>query len=108
MSTAYHPQTDGASERMNQEIEAYLRIYCTNNPDSWRRHLPTLEFAHNQREHSVTKRSPFYLMTGVEPKTFPLAYEPAAEDQLLSLRKARDEALATHELARQKMAERIR
>ena len=50
-------------------------------------------------------------MTGVEPKTFPLAYEktnvPAAEDRLLSLRKARDEALATHELARQKMAERI-
>jgi transposase InsO family protein len=53
-STAYHPQTDGESERMNQEIEAYLRIYCADHPDTWRNHLTTMEFSHNQRVHSVT------------------------------------------------------
>ena len=33
MSTAYHPQTDGQTERYNQELEAHLRIYCTYKPD---------------------------------------------------------------------------
>ena len=36
MSTAHHPQTDGASERANQEIEAYLSIFCGNNPETWK------------------------------------------------------------------------
>ena len=36
MSTAHHPQTDGASERANQEIKAYLLIFCGNNPKSWK------------------------------------------------------------------------
>ena len=35
MSTAYHPQTDGQTERMNQQIEVYLRIYCMNDPRRW-------------------------------------------------------------------------
>src|SRR5271156_842487 len=35
MSTAHHPQTDGATERANQEIEAYLSIFCCNNPETW-------------------------------------------------------------------------
>ena len=35
LSTAYHPQTDGTTERVNQEIEAYLAIYCTTHPEEW-------------------------------------------------------------------------
>ena len=35
MSMAHHPQTDGATEQANQEIEAYLSIFCFNNPDTW-------------------------------------------------------------------------
>ena len=47
LSTAYHPQTDGETERVNQELEVYLRIFCQNDPFSWADHLPTAEFTHN-------------------------------------------------------------
>ena len=47
LTTAYHPQSDGATERVNQEIEAYISIFCTNNPEEWSKMLATLEFTHN-------------------------------------------------------------
>ena len=47
LSTAFHPQTDGGTERVNQEIEAYLSTYCTTNPEIWATALPILEFVHN-------------------------------------------------------------
>jgi Integrase zinc binding domain/Integrase core domain len=49
LTTAYHPQTDGATERVNQEIEAYLSIYCSAHPTEWKNSLSTLEFTHNNR-----------------------------------------------------------
>ena len=47
LTTAYHPQSDGATERVNQEIEAYISIFCTNNPEEWSNMLSTMEFTHN-------------------------------------------------------------
>ena len=47
LSTAYHPQTDGTTDRVNQEIEAYLSIYCASHPKDWPQALHTLEFTHN-------------------------------------------------------------
>ena len=47
LSTAYHPQMDGTTERVNQEIEAYLSIYCSAHPEEWPLALSTLEFTHN-------------------------------------------------------------
>ena len=47
LTTAYHPQSDGATERVNQEIEAYISIFCTNNLEEWSKMLATLEFTHN-------------------------------------------------------------
>lgn len=112
MSTAYHPQTDGQTERTNQEIEAYLRIYCGNHPEAWVEHLTDLEFSHNNRVHSVTKQTPFSLIMGYEPKAIPSANmetkAPALMDRLRELVKRRAEALAAHELARQLMADRIK
>lgn len=49
LSTAYHPQTDGQSERWNQELEAYLRMFCSLRRDDWVRWLPT--FAKNLPSH---------------------------------------------------------
>jgi hypothetical protein len=46
LTTAYHPQSDGATEGVNQEIEAYLSIYCTSHPEDWLHSLSTLEFTH--------------------------------------------------------------
>jgi transposase InsO family protein len=49
LTMAYHPQTDGATERVNQEIKAYLSIYCSVHPTEWKIFLFTLEFTHNNR-----------------------------------------------------------
>lgn len=110
-STAYHPQTDGQTERTNQELEVYLRIFCTGRPDTWAQHLIDAEVAHNQRMHSARNASPFYLMMGYDPALIPIAYPrtnvPLVQDRLTELQKARDEALAAHELARQVMRDRI-
>jgi transposase InsO family protein len=54
MSTAYHPQTDGETEQLNQELEIYIRLFCQKNPPTWKDLMPTAEFAHNQKTHSTT------------------------------------------------------
>jgi hypothetical protein len=73
--------------------------------------LALAEYCHNQRVHSVMKKSPFYLMMGYEPRDVPLAFEksniPSADESMKELERARDEALAAHELARQVMANRL-
>ena len=53
LSTAYHPQSDGETEWVNQEVETYLRIFCGSNPGSWADKISHAEFAHNHRPHSV-------------------------------------------------------
>jgi transposase InsO family protein len=47
LTTVYHPQSDKATERVNQEIKVYLSIYCTSHPEDWLHSLSTLEFTHN-------------------------------------------------------------
>ena len=47
LSTAFHPQTDGETERVNQEIEQFLRVFCNYQADNWADLLPFAEFAHN-------------------------------------------------------------
>ena len=110
MSTAYHPQTDGETERVNQELETYLRIFCDNEPRNWSTYLPMAEFAHNNRAHETSKMSPFQIIYGIDPKGIPTAFPsinaPAVETRLTELMKIRQEALAAHELARQVMIQR--
>ena len=110
LSTAYHPQTDGETECVNQELEVYLRTFCQNDPFSWADHLSTAEFTHNHRPHSITNVSPFYLMYGYEPRPLPSIISktliPAAEDRIKELSEARKEAVAAHDLARKAMKER--
>ena len=110
MSTAFHPQTDGQTERYNAELEAYLRIFCAYELNSWNKMLPTAQFAHNSRTHEALKQSLFQLMYGTTPVALPLVSSktdtPAADDRIKSLFRAREEALAAHDLARIKMTER--
>ena len=108
LSTAYHPQTDGQTERTNQEVETYLRIFCANNPHQWSKFLTSAEFQHNSVPHSSTKVSPFSLLLGYDPRSYPplgKTFLPALENCLSSLDSARKEALAAHETARQIMTE---
>jgi hypothetical protein len=110
MSTAYHPQTDGQTEHYNQELEAYLCIYCAYKPDEWSNKLSLAQFAHNARTHEAIKQSPFQLMYGTKPVALPEVSEktnsPVANDRINQLYKSREEALAAHDLARVKMMER--
>ncbi|TPX31214.1 hypothetical protein SeLEV6574_g08557 [Synchytrium endobioticum] len=64
LSSAYHPETDGQSERVNQELEAYLRCFTSYNQDDWAELLPQAEFAHNNSYHSSIGMSPFFATTG--------------------------------------------
>lgn len=111
MSTAYHPQTDGEMERMNREIEAYLRILCSNHPHDWSEYITNMEFAFNNREHSATKHSPFFLMYGSHPKGLPTSYArsrvPSVNEWLQIREKAHEEAQSALEHATAQMAKQL-
>jgi Integrase core domain/Integrase zinc binding domain len=112
LTTAYHPQTDGATERVNQEIEAYLSIYCSAHPTKWKNSLSTLEFTHNNQGHADRTHTLFKLMNGEAPVAIPMTFEntkfPSVAKKIKNLVTSREEALAAHELARSRMAERIK
>jgi hypothetical protein len=68
MSTAYHPRTDGQSERSNQWLGQYLRPWVNVQMDNWEEHLPIAEFAHNSWKNETTHYSPFKMLMGYEPR----------------------------------------
>jgi len=59
LSTVFHPQTDGQTERVNQELEQYLRMFIDHRQEQWPEWLGTAEFAYNNKVHSSTQMSPF-------------------------------------------------
>ena len=67
-STAYHPQSDGQTGRVNQVLEQYLRTFCDYRQDDWYQLLPLAEFAYNNASHASTKMSPFYANYGYHPR----------------------------------------
>jgi len=67
MTTAFHPQTNGGTERVNREIQTYLSIFCINNPTSWALALKKAEFVYNNRPHTDRSQSPFELWYGQAP-----------------------------------------
>ena len=69
LSTAFHPQTDGQTERMNSRIEQYLRAYVNFAQDDWVRFLPSAEFAINNQNSQVTGISPFLAVYGLHPRS---------------------------------------
>jgi transposase InsO family protein len=72
-STPYHPQTDGQTERVNQELEQYLRVFINERQDDWAELLPIVEFQHNNHVHSATQTTPFLLDSGHTPR---MGFEP--------------------------------
>lgn len=91
MSIAFHPQTDGQTERWNQEIKQYLRMFIDYRQTDWAKHLPIAEFALNNRAHSTTGYSPFFLLYGHHPllhcDTNPFTTIPAADERIKELHK---------------------
>jgi hypothetical protein len=69
MSTAFHPQSDGATEIVNKMVEQVLRCHCMDSQDKWDDNLCMVEFALNNSHHESTKYTPFFLNFGMHPLT---------------------------------------
>jgi hypothetical protein len=89
-STAFHPQTDGQTERVNQVVEDYLRHYVNLYQSDWEDQLPMAEFAYNNSFHTATQSTPFRLNYGYDPLTpLTLLTEEGKERRTEVLSKAR-------------------
>ena len=93
ISSAYHPRTDGQSERNNQWVETYLRFFTDHQQTNWAERLPMAEFAHNNWKNETTKSTPFFLLMGYHPRAdghYAASRSPLVEwrlDHLLQVRK---------------------
>jgi hypothetical protein len=79
LSTAYHPQTNGQTERTNQTVEQYLRHYINYEQNDWAHFLPMAQFAYNNAMHATTKETPFFTNYGYNPT---LIGEPFNKQQI--------------------------
>src|SRR6266403_570662 len=95
ISTTYHPQMDGQSERTNQWLEQYLRIFGNGAQTDWAKWLPLTQYTHNAWPSAATGKSPFELIMGHIPyahvgKTHSLA--PAIDSRLAQTKAMRQAA----------------
>jgi len=74
MTTAFHPQANAGTERVNREVQLYLSVFCINNPTSWSNALKKPEFVYNNRTHANQTQTPFQLMYGLESRTMPMLF----------------------------------
>lgn len=94
-TTAFHPQSDGQTERVNQVLEQMLRMFTTRRQDDWSDLLPIAEFAYNNSLHAATGFSPFYATYGYHPtlsfKSPTNSIVPAAEERIRHLHDVHEE-----------------
>jgi len=108
-STAFHPQTDGQSERANRTLEEYLRHFINSRQDDWDEYLDLAEFAMNDSVNPSTGYTPFYLAFGFNPSS-PLdtavgnVLVPAAQSSVTDMTDALEHARAKLQEARVRMA----
>ena len=106
LSSAYHPQTDGSSEVVNQVLEQYLRLFGTYQQDDWRPLLPLAEFAYNNTVNAQTQLTPFYALQGLHPLFDPTvirsAVVPQAETRAHLIQSALDNLRAQLRLAQER------
>jgi len=81
ISTTYHLQTDGQSERTNQSLETYLWLYCDTQQHEWAKLLPMAQYVRNSWPSSTTKQIPFNTLIGYTP----LAHQPTCSSTIPSL-----------------------
>ena len=99
LSTAFHPQSDGQTERVNQILEQYLRCTINYNQDNWTQLLPLAEFAYNNSYHTSTKQTPFFANFGFHPR---FSITPSAS---LPCPSASDHAMLLKDVQKQLLAE---
>lgn len=96
LSTAFHPQTDGQTERANQVLETYLRCFTTEQQAKWPILLPEAEFAVNNSRSQTTGTTPFFALYGYHPEIrtdvvddVPERGVPAAAERVIKLEELR-------------------
>lgn len=111
LTTAYHPQSNGQTERANQEVEKHLRLFTNARHDDWVTFLPTAEFVLNSRVHSAHQMAPFEVMYGYRPDftvpAGPPTQFPALDTRLRELRETRQEAEAALRMEKRAMKEQF-
>jgi len=107
LSTAYHPETDGQTERINQILEQYLRMYVNYQQDDWTQWIPLAEFAYNNSRHSSTKQTPFETVYGRSPcfESIHLHSQTPAYDYLRKIKTLQEELKVNLEAANQRYKE---
>ena len=98
-STAYHPQTDGQTEAVNQWLEQYIRMYTSWQQDDWDTLLGDAELCYNSARHSTTGLSPLFAYSGREPRN-PNLEIPSRKDEPGITVLARSRATAFDSLAK--------
>jgi hypothetical protein len=87
-----------------------LAIYCHSHLETWKKNLATLEFTHNNWRHADRPKTSFKIIQGESLKALPLTYKntkfPSIDDKVKQMMADRDKALAAHELARTRIADR--
>jgi len=99
LSTAFHPQTDGQTERANATLEQYLQAYCNYQQDDWERLLPIAEFCYNNTQTGTRRITPFFANYGYHPCFLPdlgtrNEETPEVSEYVASLRRLQEELRA--------------
>jgi len=99
LSMAFHPQTDGQTERVNQELEQYLRMIIDHRQEQWPEWLGMAEFVYNNKAHSSTRMTPFKANYRQDPR---MGFEgrkkgkyAGAEKFIKKMKEIQEEAKAT-------------
>ena len=95
ISTAYHPQTDGQSERTNQQLEQYLHIFINYHQQNWASLLPLAQYTLNAWPNATTKKAPFELIMGHIPRVHQTARpfkSPTVEARIQQMKQAHQDA----------------
>ncbi|KAJ1578391.1 hypothetical protein NDA11_005217 [Ustilago hordei] len=99
-SSAYHPQSDGQTERVNQVLEQYLRGYSNHLQTNWSDLLPLAEFSYNNAEHASTQLTPFFANYGYHPRFSFDNTDPASLPLFPAARSYTDQLKQLHEYVR--------
>ena len=102
LSTAYHPQTDKQTEKINQEVGTFLQYYVNYQQDNWIEWLVVAEFSYNNKKHAAMGWTPFELNFGRHPWKDNLMVHMEflkLEEFLIELQKSWEEAMKSMKIA---------
>jgi transposase InsO family protein len=100
LSTAYHPETDGQTERTNRTIETYLRIYGNQQQSNWISLLPMAQLVYNNKLSESTQTTPYYANHGKHPNLFERTFPTLKTEKALQ---TADEMKKTHKQLQQNL-----